>query len=49
MKKATAPKVAKKVLKHIKKDDAEFRGQIADDKKLAKALRKVAKPIKAKK
>lgn len=28
------------LLKHIKKDDKEFRGQIKDDKKLEKAIKK---------
>jgi hypothetical protein len=28
------------LLKHIKKDDKEFRGQIKDDKKLEKEIKK---------
>lgn len=33
----------KKVLKHLKEDQKEFREQIADDKKLAKQLKKSKK------
>lgn len=36
-------KLAAKVLKHINKDSKEFRGQLADDAKLAKQLRKASK------
>jgi len=33
-------KLKKKIVKHIEKDDKEFRGQIKDDKKLLKAVKK---------
>ena len=33
----------KKVLKHLKEDTSEFKEQIADDKKLAKQLKKKKK------
>jgi hypothetical protein len=33
----------KKVLKHLKEDTKEFKEQIADDKKLAKSLKKKKK------
>ena len=33
-------KLAKKVLKHIGHDSKEFKGQLKDDKKLAKTLKK---------
>lgn len=33
----------KKVLKHLKQDTKEFKEQIADDKKLAKQLKKAKK------
>lgn len=34
-------KLAKKVLSHIKEDSKEFKKQLADDRKLAKKLKKV--------
>ena len=33
----------KKVIKHIEKDDKEFKGQIKDDKKLLKTVKKEKK------
>ena len=33
-------RLAKKVVTHIGKDDREFQAQIADDKKLKKAIKK---------
>lgn len=36
-------KLGKKVLKHIKADDKDFREQIQDDKKLAKTIKKTIK------
>ena len=33
-------KEKEKILKHIKKDDKEFRGQIKDDEKLKKEIKK---------
>lgn len=41
-------KMAKKVLKHLKEDTSEFKEQIADDKKLAKTVRKGMKKAKGK-
>ena len=35
--------IIKKVLSHIKKDSKEFRKQLADDRKLAKELKKKGK------
>jgi hypothetical protein len=36
-------KLKKKVIKHIEKDDKEFRSQIKDDMKLKKVLKKSKK------
>jgi len=36
-------KLKKKVIKHIEKDDKEFKGQIKDDKKLLKTVKKEKK------
>lgn len=38
----------KKVIKHIEKDDKEFRSQIKDDMKLKKTLKKKSKEKKEK-
>lgn len=32
-------KLKKKIVKHIEKDDKEFKGQIKDDKKLMKTIK----------
>ncbi len=37
------PGMKKKLIKHIDKDDREFRGQIKDDSKLKKTIKKAAK------
>jgi hypothetical protein len=40
MKSCGSKSMKKKVIKHVEKDDKEFRGQIKDDKKLIKTLKK---------